>query len=99
MVFGGDFCQVLPVLKFGSAEQIKNANLSRSELWRDMSKEKLIENMRVRARPDTQSFVDFLLHVGSGTQPTVTVGLHDDYIEIPDTYLFKPHLTGDLSEK
>lgn len=55
--------------------------------------------MQVQACPETQSFVNFLLCVGSGTWPTVTVGAHSDYIEIPNIYLFKPDLAGDLPER
>ena len=47
IVFSGDFHQVLPVLKFGSAEQIKNASLSNSLLWPQIVKVKLTMNMRV----------------------------------------------------
>lgn len=61
IIFGGNFHQVLPVLKYGSAEQIKNASLSKSSLWPQIVKSKFTMNMHVSAHPENQSFINFLL--------------------------------------
>ncbi|CAN6216625.1 unnamed protein product, partial [Urochloa humidicola] len=46
VVFGGDFRQVLPVVRKGSRAQIVGASLRRSYLWESMRHLKLVRNMR-----------------------------------------------------
>jgi hypothetical protein len=46
IVFGGDFRQVLPVVRKGSRAQIVGASLRRSYLWDSMHHLKLVRNMR-----------------------------------------------------
>ena len=47
MVFGGDFRQVLPIVRRGNRAQAVNAALSRSHLWPNMRHMRLVKNMRV----------------------------------------------------
>lgn len=47
IVSGGDFRQVLPVVRKGSRVQIVDASLCRSYLWECMRHVKLVRNMRV----------------------------------------------------
>ena len=77
MVFGGDFRQVLPVLKKGTRDEIVAASLRRSYLWPLMRKLKLTQNMRASADP---SFSNFLLTIGDGKEKTVI----NDSICLPD---------------
>ncbi|XP_073359734.1 uncharacterized protein [Aegilops tauschii subsp. strangulata] len=65
VVFGGDFRQVLPVVRRGSRGQIIDATLRSSHLWKCMRQLRLITNMR--AHNDTW-FADYLLRVGNGTE-------------------------------
>nr|XP_045088974.1 uncharacterized protein LOC123497090 [Aegilops tauschii subsp. strangulata] len=65
VVFGGDFRQVLPVVRRGSRGQIIDATLRSSHLWKGMRQLRLITNMR--AHNDTW-FADYLLRVGNGTE-------------------------------
>nr|XP_040254015.1 uncharacterized protein LOC109758555 [Aegilops tauschii subsp. strangulata] len=65
VVFGGDFTQVLPVVRRGSRGQIIDATLRSSHLWKGMRQLRLITNMR--AHNDTW-FADYLLRVGNGTE-------------------------------
>ncbi|XP_073360641.1 uncharacterized protein [Aegilops tauschii subsp. strangulata] len=65
VVFGGDFRQVLPVVRRGSRGQIIDATLRSSHLWKCMRQLRLISNMR--AHNDTW-FADYLLRVGNGTE-------------------------------
>ncbi|XP_020190293.1 uncharacterized protein [Aegilops tauschii subsp. strangulata] len=58
VVFGGDFRQVLPVVRRGSRGQIIDATLRSSHLWKGMRQLRLITNMR--AHNDTW-FADYLL--------------------------------------
>ena len=65
VVFGGDFRQVLPVVRKGSRAQIVDASLRRSYLWDSMRHLKLVRNMRAQSDP---WFVDYLLRIGGGTE-------------------------------
>ena len=47
-VFGGDFCQVLPVIPRASRAEVVSSCLSHSSLWRHMKVMKLSINMRLR---------------------------------------------------
>jgi len=51
VVFGGDFRQVLPVVRRGSRAQIIDASLRRSYLWDCMRHLKLVRNMRAQSDP------------------------------------------------
>ena len=65
VVFGGDFRQVLPVVRKGSRAQIIDASLWRSYLWGSMRHLKLVRNMRAQSDP---WFADYLLRIGGGTE-------------------------------
>ena len=70
-VLGGDFRQVLGVVKHGSRAQTVNASPKRSRLWAHVRVMKLKENMRVSRASgedaiDKREFADYLLEVGEG---------------------------------
>ncbi|XP_062191291.1 uncharacterized protein LOC133895118 [Phragmites australis] len=65
VVFGGDFRQVLPVVRKGSRAQIIDASLRRSYLWDCMRHLKLVRNMRAQSDP---WFAKYLLRIGGGTE-------------------------------
>ena len=65
MVFGGDFCQVLPVIPKARKEEVINSNLVMSYLWPLHIKIKLFQNMRARF---SLAFSKFLLHIGDGKE-------------------------------
>ncbi|XP_010239293.1 ATP-dependent DNA helicase PIF2-like [Brachypodium distachyon] len=46
IVFGGDFRQVLPVVRRGTRAQIVDASIQKSYLWKDIKQIKLQRNMR-----------------------------------------------------
>ncbi|XP_073035205.1 uncharacterized protein [Primulina eburnea] len=80
MVFGGDFRQVLPVVKRGTkAEQIA-ASISRSTFWHRVKIIHLQQNMR--SAQDIE-FSQFLLRIGDGLQQTV----NHDFIKLPDSII------------
>jgi hypothetical protein len=90
-VFGGDFRQILPIVVRGSRSHIENACLKHSKrIWHAVETLKLKQNMRVRQDPQNQPFVDFLLRIGEGREPTLTMNQHNDYVRIPDAYIFHP---------
>ncbi|QRW08791.1 ATP-dependent DNA helicase PIF1 [Ceratobasidium sp. AG-Ba] len=66
VVFGGDFRQILPVVRHGQPEDIIAACLKRSSLWPQMIKLRLTENMRLQGDPEAAQFAEFLLQVGEG---------------------------------
>jgi hypothetical protein len=94
VVFGGDFRQILPVIPRGSQSEIEDACLKNSFIWERTTVIKLTENMRVTRATGSQEFIDYLLRIGNGTQPTVTIGSHNDYIELPPFCLFRPSNTS-----
>jgi hypothetical protein len=65
MVFGGDFRQVLPVVRRGSRAQVVGASLRMSYLWDFMRHLKLVRNMRAKSDP---WFAEYLLRVGGGSK-------------------------------
>nr|XP_051190271.1 uncharacterized protein LOC127303598 [Lolium perenne] len=67
VVFGGDFRQVLPVVRKGSRGQIVEVTLRSSYLWKEMRPLRLVTNMRAH---NDQWFADYLLRVGNGTEET-----------------------------
>ncbi|KAG2678886.1 hypothetical protein I3760_11G025000, partial [Carya illinoinensis] len=76
IVFGGDFRQVLPVIRNSTKEQQIDSSLASSYLWSILKKIKLTKNMRARLDPD---FSHYLIEVGNGNAP-ITI---DENIEIP----------------
>ncbi|KAG2598851.1 hypothetical protein PVAP13_5KG402021 [Panicum virgatum] len=77
VVFGGDFRQVLPVVKKGSRAQIVDASLRRSYLWDYMRHLKLVRNMRAHNDP---WFAEYLLRIGNGIEAANA----DGEIRLPD---------------
>lgn len=66
MIFGGDFQQILPVVRNGSRSDIVNACFRNSYLWNDIEILKLRVNMRLQHSPRDASFAEWLLDVGHG---------------------------------
>ncbi|XP_021974952.1 ATP-dependent DNA helicase PIF1-like [Helianthus annuus] len=77
MVMGGDFRQVLPVVKRGTRAQIVDSSLRMSPLWHLTKKMRLTINMRALNDP---WYSDFLLRVGDGSEESI----EGSYIRIPD---------------
>jgi len=68
MLLGGDWKQLLPVVRGLSSKSLVDYTLRRSELWPKFEQLELTEN--VRARAGGQEFADFLDEVGRG-EPSV----------------------------
>ncbi|AQK79503.1 hypothetical protein ZEAMMB73_Zm00001d035706 [Zea mays] len=77
VVFGGDFRQVLPVVRKGSRAQIVAASLWSSYLWESICHLKLVQNMRAQSDP---WFAEYLLRVGGGTEEAN----NDGDVRLPD---------------
>ncbi|GFH30705.1 ATP-dependent DNA helicase, partial [Haematococcus lacustris] len=79
VILGGDFRQVLPVVKHGTRAGIVGAGLNSSHLWPHIKVVRLQTNMRVQQLAGTdpeqaqqqQEFADLLLAVGEGRDGTL----------------------------
>ena len=94
MVFGGDFCQVLPIIPKASRSVIVSQCLNKANFWPQVKSLQLHTNMRVQQAlqsddtnhdAELQQFASFLLNVGQGDVPTVTLprNIPSDFISIP----------------
>lgn len=75
MVFGGDFRQILPVVKKAKRSETVAATLKSSPLWSSVEQLKLSGSMRLES--DDVSFLEFMMCVGNGQLQT------DDHQRIP----------------
>ncbi|XP_073152408.1 uncharacterized protein [Henckelia pumila] len=80
MVFGGDFRQILPVVKRGTMRDQITASISRSTFWNHVKILQLEQNMR---SAQDNEFSQFLLRIGDGLQNTT----HGDFIELPESII------------
>ena len=76
IVFGGDFCQVLPVVPHGTRAKTVNASFAKSYLWSKMKILKLTRNMRAKL---DDGFSEFLLRVRNNVEPII----NGDLIVLP----------------
>jgi len=89
IVFGGDFRQTLPVVRKGKKEDFIHQSLLYSNIWNDLEKLHLSENMRARIDP---SFCEYLLRIGNGKETTQC----ENKIEIPNSLII-PFTTEEQS--
>ncbi|XP_019242642.1 PREDICTED: uncharacterized protein LOC109222781, partial [Nicotiana attenuata] len=80
VVFGGDFRQTLPVVRSGKKEDFIQESLLYSEIWNQLEKLQLSENMRAKTDP---TFCEYLMRIGNGQEKTNS----HDKIEIPDCFV------------
>ncbi|KAH7665744.1 DNA helicase protein [Dioscorea alata] len=71
IVLGGDFRQILLVIQYGSKEDIINATITQSQLWKECKVLKLNTNMRLHrnnldeeSRDQLREFAEWLLQIG-----------------------------------
>ncbi|KAM6570896.1 hypothetical protein CsatA_014976 [Cannabis sativa] len=89
VVFGGDFRQVLPVVRKGTREEQVQSSLVYSYLWSTLTKFRLIENMRAKLDP---AFSNYILEVGNGMPPNTV----NEMIKIPHQMLI-PYVEENIS--
>ena len=81
ILLGGDFRQVLPVIPRGRREDIVDASLCRSFIWRHIEILHLTENMRLHdsmARDNERYFARWVLDIGNGSAMANSTD-NDDY--------------------
>ncbi len=89
MLLGGDFRQVLPVVRRGSRAAQVGASLKRSHLWALFRPMRLAQNMRVEDGQD--DFSAWLLQLGDGRLPAV-----NDEVDIPSHCIVAGSLVADI---
>ena len=88
----GDLRQTLPVLPRASRQQIVNACLTRSHVWKCFNKITLTKNMRVLSiesvedHKELENFCDYLIKMGDGSLKTDDTGA----IPMPKRFLLPP---------
>nr|GMC92135.1 ATP-dependent DNA helicase pif1-like [Ipomoea batatas] len=81
VVFGGDFRQTLPVIRYGKKEDFIEASLVKSPLiWPTIRRLKLVQNIRANEDP---AFCEYLMKIGDGTEQLVG----RDKIKIPSLFI------------
>ncbi|XXG54052.1 hypothetical protein AAC387_Pa03g2026 [Persea americana] len=88
VALGGDFRNILPVVKRGKREDIIAASLSRSEIWKYCEVLNLTENMRLQNlsnNDDNANFVSWVLKIEDGDCTTLCTNIDSDdkWIQIP----------------
>ena len=98
IAFGGDFRQILPVIRRGTRSDIVSACINRSSLWHHVKVMQLTINMRLEQLSSQDSaevseFFDFLLRVGESIEP------HDDnnMIHLDEKFVVRGETIEDLA--
>ncbi|PNY15928.1 ATP-dependent DNA helicase PIF1 [Trifolium pratense] len=98
VVLGGDFRQILPVVRKGSRGDIVNRTICSSKLWMHCNVLNLTKNMRLKsdstdkAQAELKEFADWILKIGDGLLNSDDNG--EAQIQIPeDLYVDKPLLS------
>ncbi|XP_026428548.1 ATP-dependent DNA helicase PIF1-like [Papaver somniferum] len=99
LLFGGDFRHILPVIRGGSRENIVDASISRSRLWKHFHVFELSENMRLlngncnsAEKQSISEFNKWILDLGDEKLPAKAIEGEDDeptWIKIPDDLLIE----------
>ncbi|CUS06900.1 unnamed protein product, partial [Tuber aestivum] len=77
IVLGGDFAQILPVVRKGNRGTTVEACLRRSFIWPKLKILLLHQNMRVRNRNDDQEFATWLSHMSYSPEYQGTISLSE----------------------
>ena len=85
LVFGGDFRQVLPIVRHGNRTTIVESNVKQSPLWSYVTQRKLTVNMR--ANGDLE-FCNWLLKLGNG-ELDIQTDISPDAVKIPGVLRFR----------
>ena len=96
ILFGGDFRQVLPVVRKGTREDVVNASLCHSYIWKWTRVLRLTENMRIQncsSDDNERDFENWVLNIGNGN---VHDGNKDDNVVLPCSMLLERNCTNDL---
>ncbi|KAK0587800.1 hypothetical protein LWI29_029105 [Acer saccharum] len=86
VLLSGDFRQTLYVVLKGRREDVVQASINKSPIWKSCQVLVLTENMRIK---DSTSFTEWVLALGDGKLPTISLEGEEDscWIVIPDDLL------------
>lgn len=91
--FGGDFRQILPVVKKGTQSDTVNASLNNSKLWKEVTVLRLKTNERVKRilgdSNKAKDFAEYLLAIGEGRIETTNENFENDIIKLKPELLVK----------
>ncbi|KAL6494072.1 hypothetical protein OROGR_031981 [Orobanche gracilis] len=93
VVLGGDFRQILPVIRKGSRQDIISFAINSSDIWKSCTVLKLSKNMRLTTAScgadldETVQFADWILKIGEGCNQSNESGEYE--ITILDELLIK----------
>ncbi|XP_065658806.1 uncharacterized protein LOC136083338 [Hydra vulgaris] len=92
ILFGGDFRQILPVVKRVQPAEIVESCIKFSLQWQWVQKFTLTENMRVH--DGEREFSQWLLKLGNGTMPVKEEDPFKGCIEIPNQCIIRENESG-----
>jgi len=101
VVLGGDFRQILSIVRKGSRYDIVNSSITYSDLWECCTVFKLSQNMRLKSvvsnesEIDIKEFADWILKIGDGNMNLNESG--EANISIPANLLIQESETLVLS--
>ena len=93
-VLGGDFRQILLVVRRGSDTMIVENSIISSSLWSIVHRFRLTQNMR--ANPGEEDFKSFLLDMGDGKLPLKNAPPFPESIEIPYNFITSTNIVDDI---
>jgi hypothetical protein len=72
IVFGGDFRQLMPIIKHGNRSRVVASSINKSKFWKSVKILKLNINMRAKLsklnKQEIQDFSDYLIKIGEGKE-------------------------------
>ncbi|CAN1819976.1 ATP-dependent DNA helicase PIF1 [Linum perenne] len=84
VIFGGDFRQILPVIKRGSRSEIVSASMKMSYLWPYLTHLRLLQNMRLyqsttstTEQHEIATFGSWITAIGDGAYPDILSNYHN----------------------
>ena len=92
-ILGGDFRQVLPVIRRAGREITVSSSLKRSRLWCHFQQFHLLTNMRATQNEHYARFCQWPLRIGDGTEPFVD---EKNSIMLPEEILLQSNTLEDL---
>ncbi|XP_057418425.1 uncharacterized protein LOC130712617 [Lotus japonicus] len=87
VIRGGDFRQIIPVITRGSKQEVVEATVNSSSLWKHYKVMKLSNNMQITASETTDEAKEIkgILKIGNGDHPDFGAGEYD--VQIPPDLL------------
>jgi hypothetical protein len=90
-LIGGDFAQLLPVVKNAQLSECENMSIKRCTLWSHFREYKLATNMRAANGVDADAFRTFLLELANGTLHPYSA-LDPDIVLLPQKINFTDNI-------